>query len=75
MVGVLTESLPPIYLFVAKLFIDFLSDEDAELSHGLVLLGGFIILISLTVLMRHCYYFYAMSFGLTMRKTLTGFLF
>ena len=65
----------PFYLYLTKDFIDFLGDPEADSSRGFLLMGSIFALLILTLLTRHYFYFTTMSFGVVMRKALTGFIY
>lgn len=71
----LSESLPPLYLYITKLFIDFIADAEASMADGLGLLAVFTFLLILSLIFRHLFFFYNAMFGVVMRKALTSFLY
>ncbi len=67
--------MPAIYLYITKLFIDFVGDPEADFNEGLTLFLIFAGLLVSSLILRHLFYFYIAIYGVVMRKALTSFLY
>ena len=67
--------MPALYLYVTKLFIDFIGDPNADFNYGLTIFLIFSGLLILSLILRHLFYFHNAIFGVVMRKALTAFLY
>ena len=63
------------YLYITKLFIDFVGDPEATSTEGATLFAVFTSLLIIQILFRHLFFFYIAMFSVIVRKALTGVLY
>ena len=67
--------LPPVYLYITKLFIDFVGDPQATMAEGAALFSVFAALLIIQIIFRHLFFFYLAMFAVVVRKAMTGILY
>ena len=65
----------PLMMFSLKFIIEYLEDEDASYSEGLILVGVFCVFSFINIYFRHVALFHAYTYILVVRKSTVGLLY